>query len=125
MLVVARVLWHWQPWKLVLAAVAFGGVELTFLSANLSKILHGGWLPLLIAVVVFTVMTTWRRGREIVGGNRRDQEGSLAEFVDDVNERGLPRCPGHRRVPAPGQGDDPAGPARQRRSTTRCCTRTC
>ena len=38
MLVVARVLWHWQPWKLALAAVAFGGVELTFLSANLSKV---------------------------------------------------------------------------------------
>ena len=38
LLLVARVLWHWQPWKLALAAVAFGGVELTFLAANLSKV---------------------------------------------------------------------------------------
>jgi KUP system potassium uptake protein len=107
MLVVARVLWHWQPWKLALAAVAFGGVELTFLSANLSKVLHGGWLPLVIAVLVFTVMTTWRRGREIVGGNRRVQEGSLSEFVDDVNERGLPRVPGTAVFPHPGKETTP------------------
>ncbi len=96
LLLVARVLWHWGPWKLALAAVAFGGVELTFLAANLSKVAHGGWLPLLIAVVLFTVMTTWRRGREIVAGNRRKQEGSLREFVDDLYARGLPRVPGPR-----------------------------
>ena len=107
MLVVARVLWHWQPWKMVLAAVAFGGVEVTFLSANLSKVLHGGWLPLVIATLVFTLMTTWRRGREIVGANRRVQEGSLSEFVDDVNERGLPRVPGTAVFPHPGKETTP------------------
>jgi KUP system potassium uptake protein len=107
MLVVARVLWHWQPWKLALAAVAFGLVELTFLAANLSKVAHGGWLPLLIAVLVFTVMTTWRRGREIVAGNRRAQEGSLAEFIDDVNARGLPRVPGTAVFPHPGKDSTP------------------
>jgi KUP system potassium uptake protein len=107
MLVVARVLWHWQPWKLALAAVAFGVVELTFLAANLSKVAHGGWLPLLIAVLVFTVMTTWRRGREIVAGNRRAQEGSLAEFIDDVNARGLPRVPGTAVFPHPGKDSTP------------------
>ena len=107
MLVVARVLWHWQPWKMVLAAIAFGGVEVTFLSANLSKVLHGGWLPLVIAVLVFTLMTTWRRGREIVGENRRVQEGSLAEFVDDVNEHGLPRVPGTAVFPHPGKETTP------------------
>ncbi len=70
LLLVARVLWHWRPWQVALAAVAFGGVEVTFLSANLSKVAHGGWLPLLIAVIVFTVMTTWQRGRSIVTANR-------------------------------------------------------
>ncbi|SDX85137.1 KUP system potassium uptake protein [Modestobacter sp. DSM 44400] len=107
LLVVARVLWEWQPWKLALAAVAFGLVELTFLSANLSKVAHGGWLPLLIAVVVFTVMTTWRRGREIVAGNRRVQEGSLCEFVDDLYGRGLPRVPGTAVFPHPGKETTP------------------
>jgi KUP system potassium uptake protein len=107
LLLVARVLWHWGPWKLALAAVAFGAVELTFLAANLSKVAHGGWLPLLIAVVVFTVMTTWRRGREIVARNRRKQEGSLREFVDDLYTRGLPRVAGTAVFPHPGKETTP------------------
>jgi KUP system potassium uptake protein len=107
LLVVARVLWKWRPWKLALAALAFGGVEVIFLSANLSKIAHGGWLPLLIAVVVFTVMTTWRRGREIVAANRRLQEGSLSEFVADLHGRGLPRVPGTAVFPHPGKETTP------------------
>jgi KUP system potassium uptake protein len=107
MLVVARILWKWPPWKLALAAVAFGGVEVTFLAANLSKVAHGGWLPLLIAVVLFTVMTTWRRGREIVSANRRKQEGSLSEFVDELYERGLPRVEGTAVFPHPGKDSTP------------------
>jgi len=107
MLLVARVLWQWRPWQLALAGVAFGGLELTFLAANLSKVAHGGWLPLLIAVVVFTLMTTWRKGREIVAGNRRKQEGSLREFVDDLYARGLPRVPGTAVFPHPGKETTP------------------
>jgi KUP system potassium uptake protein len=107
LLLVARMLWHWRPWQLALAAVAFGGVELTFLAANLSKVAHGGWLPLLIALLVFTVMTTWRRGREIVARNRREREGSLREFIDDLYERGLPRVPGTAVFPHPGKDTTP------------------
>jgi KUP system potassium uptake protein len=101
LLVVARVLWSWRPWKLALAGVAFGGVELLFLAGNLSKVAHGGWLPLLIAVLVFTVMTTWRRGREIVSANRRSMEGSLSEFVENVREHGKPRVSGVAVFPHP------------------------
>ena len=107
LLLVARVLWHWQPWKLALAAVAFGVVELTFLAANLSKIAHGGWLPLLIAAVVLTAMTTWRRGRDIVTKNRQAKEGSLSEFVDEVRERDLQRVPGTAVFPHPGKDTTP------------------
>ena len=107
LLLVARVLWHWPPWKLPLAAVAFGGVELTFLAANLSKVAHGGWLPLLVAAVVFTVMTTWRRGREIVTANRRAKEGSLRTFVEEVRERAIPRVPGTAVFPHPGKDTVP------------------
>src|SRR3954452_2963215 len=107
MLLVARVLWHWSAWQLAVAAVAFGAVELTFLSANLSKVLHGGWLPLLIAVVVFTVMTTWRRGREIVAGNRAKSEGRLEDFVQEICERGVHRVPGVAVFPHPGKDTTP------------------
>jgi KUP system potassium uptake protein len=107
LLIVARLLWRWRPWQLALAAVAFGGVELTFLSANLSKVLHGGWLPLLIAVVVFTVMTTWRRGREIVAANRREQEGPLEKFVDDLHAHPVHRVRGVAVFPHPGKETTP------------------
>jgi KUP system potassium uptake protein len=107
LLIVARVLWHWPPWKLALAGVAFGGVELVFLAGNLSKIAHGGWLPLLIAIVVFTVMTTWRRGREIVSGNRRVMEGSLRDFVEAVREQSVPRVSGVAVFPHPSKDTVP------------------
>lgn len=107
LLLVARVLWHWKAWQLVLGAVAFGLVEVLFLTANLSKVIHGGWLPLLIALVVFTVMTTWRRGREIVAANRREQEGNLEEFVDELYDCGLHRVPGLAVFPHPGKETTP------------------
>ncbi|MDQ6937829.1 MAG: KUP/HAK/KT family potassium transporter, partial [Actinomycetota bacterium] len=101
LLVVARALWHWPPWKLVLAGVAFGGVEVTFFSANLTKVAHGGWLPLLIAAVVFTVMTTWQRGGRIVTENRTAVEGPLSAFIEDVRSRNVPRVPGTAVFPHP------------------------
>ena len=107
MLIVARVLWNWQPWKLALAAVVFGGIELIFLAANLSKVLHGGWLPLLIAAVVFALMTTWRRGRQIVTANRGAKEGPLRDFVEDVRANPLPRVPGIAVFPHPGKDTVP------------------
>ncbi|HSP39665.1 MAG TPA: potassium transporter Kup [Frankiaceae bacterium] len=107
LLIVARVLWKWGPVKLALAAIGFGLVEATFLAANLSKVAHGGWLPLLIATLVFIVMTTWRKGREIVQRHRAEQEGSLREFVQEVRDRGIPRVPGTAVFPHSGKDTTP------------------
>ncbi|HET6826282.1 MAG TPA: potassium transporter Kup [Amnibacterium sp.] len=107
LLLVAPLLWHWRPWKMVVAGIAFGGLELTFLAGNLSKIAHGGWVPLLIAVAVLTVMTTWRKGRQIVTTDRRKKEGSLAEFVEDVQRQHLPRVPGVAFFPHPNSDTTP------------------
>ena len=63
---VVRALWHRPMWLVVAGAAAFLIVDLTFFAANLTKVLHGGWFPLAIALVVFSVLTTWQRGREIV-----------------------------------------------------------
>jgi KUP system potassium uptake protein len=94
LLLVAPRLWGWGLPKILLAAVVFGGLEVTFLSANLSKVLHGGWMPLLVAAVVIVVMTTWRRGRELVIAGRVVKEGSLPEFIDAVREKKVARVPG-------------------------------
>lgn len=107
LLLVARPLWRWNAWKIVIAAVVFGGLELTFLAGNLSKILNGGWVPLLIAAAVITVMTTWRRGRALVQDDRRKKEGSLSRFIDDVRAQALPRVPGIAIFPHPNKDTTP------------------
>ncbi|MGD8167287.1 potassium transporter Kup [Herbiconiux sp. P16] len=94
LLIVAPRLWKWGPLKIGIAAVVFGGLEVTFLSANLSKVLHGGWMPLIVAAAVIVVMTTWRRGRELVIMGRIQKEGSLPEFIDAVHEQKVVRVPG-------------------------------
>jgi len=93
-LVVARAIWHWPAWKLAVPAVAFGGLEAVFFAANLTKVTHGGWLPLLIATGVFIVMTTWRRGSQIVTASRTHKEGPLRNFVADLHGGNIHRVPG-------------------------------
>ena len=97
----ARAKWQWQTWKLSLAAFAFGGAELVYFSGNLTKVVLGGWLPLLIATAMFTLMTTWQRGRAAIGVRRGDLEGPLQEFVAELHERGLARVPGTAVYPHP------------------------
>ncbi len=89
-LAVARLSWHRSKRLIALGAVAFLGVELTFFAANLTKVVHGGWVPLAIAAVVFTVLMTWRKGREIVTVNRSREEGSLRGFVEHLDARDFP-----------------------------------
>jgi KUP system potassium uptake protein len=94
--VVVRARWH-RPWAIVALGLAvFLTVDLLFLSANIGKIAHGGWFPLAVAVVVFTVLTTWERGRLIVTVNRTAVEGPLRTFIDEVHEMDPPvdRVPG-------------------------------
>ena len=72
-------------------------VDLMFLAANLTKLVHGAWLPLLIGLAAFTVMTTWQRGREIVTREREKEEGPLREFIDGPARpaaAGYCGCPG-------------------------------
>jgi KUP system potassium uptake protein len=96
----AATAWHWARWKLVTAGVVFGGIELLYLAANLTKIVHGGWLPLLVAAAVIVVMTTWQRGRRAVTARRIDLEGPLQEFLDQLPEQ-VVRVPGTAVFPHP------------------------
>ncbi|MCU1422569.1 MAG: potassium transporter Kup [Microbacteriaceae bacterium] len=107
LLLVARPLWHWKLWKLIVAAVVFGGLELTFLAGNLSKIIHGGWVPLLIATAVIVLMTTWRRGRQLVQEDRREREGPLDQFIEKINTKKVPRVKGIAVFPHPNKETTP------------------
>ncbi|HEY2793976.1 MAG TPA: potassium transporter Kup [Micromonosporaceae bacterium] len=95
-LAVVRIIWRKPIWMVVLGGVVFLTVEVSFFAANLTKIVHGGWLPIVVALAVFTALMTWQRGRIIVTRNRTAKEGSLREFVTDVHdmEPPLDRVPG-------------------------------
>jgi len=71
-------------------------IDLLFVAANLTKLTHGAWLPLLIALVAFTVMMTWQRGRAIVTRERARAEGPMREFIESLDKRDPPvvRLPG-------------------------------
>jgi KUP system potassium uptake protein len=89
-LAVARLLWHKRKAWIAFAGFAFLTVEAAFFAANLTKIVHGGWLPLAIAALIFTLLMTWRKGREIVTRNRYHVEGSLREFVEHLGDQEVP-----------------------------------
>src|SRR6202789_354191 len=82
---IARQQWRTPLW----IAVAGGGVlliiDLLFFAANLTKVVHGAWLPLLIGIIVFTIFSTWQKGRHLVTAQRQRDEGPLREFIDELH----------------------------------------
>jgi KUP system potassium uptake protein len=101
LLIVARTQWRWGWWRLAGVAVVFGIAELSYFAANLSKVTHGGWLTLLIAAVVFLVMMTWQRGRQLVTARRVEMEGPFGNFLADLSRRNVIRVPGIAVFPHP------------------------
>ena len=95
-LYVARKRWHAPMWSVVLGGGALLGVDLMFLAANLTKLLHGAWLPLLVGLAAFTVLTTWRRGHALAVAAREKAAGSLRDFIRGLADQrpGLTRLPG-------------------------------
>ena len=94
-LAVARLLWGTAKRKLAPIAVLFLTVEVAFFGANIAKVEHGAWLPLVVAALLSIVMINWRRGQTIVTRNRVAQEGPLHEFLEGLDSRQpLVRTPG-------------------------------
>ena len=92
----AHTRWKWPLWVVLIGGGLLLLVDLMFLAANMTKLVHGAWLPLLIGIIAFTVMTTWEKGRGIVTRAREKAEGPLREFVDGLRDRKprLVRMPG-------------------------------
>jgi KUP system potassium uptake protein len=87
--------WRWPRWVIAVGATGLITVDLLFFAANLTKLIHGAWVPLLIGLLVFTVLITWQRGRELVTLRRQQDEGPLQEFIDSLHGR----RPAVHRVP--------------------------
>ena len=90
-----------HQWRTPLRIVLTGGgallaIDLLFFAANLTKLAHGAWFPLLIGITAFTILTTWQRGRELVTVQRDREEGPLPAFIDQLHAMNPPlqRVPG-------------------------------
>jgi KUP system potassium uptake protein len=92
--VVARTWWGWSRLQAISLVVPFLIIDGSFFAANLLKIREGGWVPLSIAFLIFTLMTTWNRGREIVQELLRRGMLPIDLLLADLETRKTARVPG-------------------------------
>ncbi|HWP37993.1 MAG TPA: potassium transporter Kup [Gemmatimonadales bacterium] len=92
--VVSREVWRWPLVACVLGTVAFVAVDLAFLTANAAKIPQGGWFPLVIAGGAFTLMSTWKTGREILARRLLEHSVPLEVLLADIAADPPQRVPG-------------------------------
>ena len=91
---VAIRLWQWSPWRAVLGALPFIVIDLGFFLANSVKIPDGGWFPLVFGLGVFILLTTWKRGRELLHERLAADALQLKPFIEDIAGGGIERVPG-------------------------------
>jgi KUP system potassium uptake protein len=92
--VVARSKWKWSLPAVFAMAAAFLAVDLSFWGASLLKIPSGGWFPLVVAAIVFTMMTTWSTGRSILAERIAERTTTVIEFLKRLETDPPPRVPG-------------------------------
>lgn len=94
LLVIMRKSWHYPITIILMSAVVFVSIDALFLSSSLSKLLHGAWLPVAIAIIGYTLLTTWYRGHIFISNERERAEGSLLSFVRRLRRSEVTRVPG-------------------------------
>jgi KUP system potassium uptake protein len=92
--VVARRRWHWPTVAALPVAVFFIAIDLAFFSANMLKIAHGGWFPLLISAFILFLMLTWRKGRRVLRSCLGDMCLPMDVFLTDLEKQNIRRVPG-------------------------------
>lgn len=95
LLIIMRKLWRSPILFMAAVAVAIMGIEILFVAAGLSKLLYGAWAALLMAIVCFTILSTWYKGHEIIRRERHKEEGTLAEFVAQLHRSKIQRIKGN------------------------------
>ena len=86
--------WKWRPSLALLCLAPFALIDLGFLAANSTKIIDGGWFPLAFGLLVFIVLSTWKRGRQVLQ-DKLGQDGiQLAPFIESLSLGGTTRVPG-------------------------------
>jgi KUP system potassium uptake protein len=76
--------WNWPMWRVVLVAGLFFIIDGAYLAANIIKVPQGGWFPLVVAVIAFTLLTTWARGRQLMIARMREGSMPMKIFIDSA-----------------------------------------
>ena len=92
--VVARELWSWGRLTALGVSLFFLVPDLAFFGANMTKVTQGGWFPLLVAVFIYALMSTWSRGRALVAERLREREVPIETFLEELAENPPPRIEG-------------------------------
>ncbi len=92
--VLARQRWRWPVWRVGTVAIVFLGIDLAFLSSNMTKVRQGGWVPLAIAAGVFLMMSTWHRGTKLLNRHLLELGLPLEQFLEEVERIKPPRVEG-------------------------------
>ena len=92
--VVVWKVWHWSPFAAAALITPFLLLDLTFLGANLLKVVEGGWIPLAFGALVLTIMYTWRRGTRLLVEKTRRLETPLDQLVGMLERKPPIRVPG-------------------------------
>ena len=93
-IIVVRKLWKWNLGLTILVAGFFLLVDMIYFSANLIKIGEGGWFPLLLGVIIFTLLTTWNRGRNLLHKKQAGDALLLEPFIHSLSEANIISIPG-------------------------------
>ena len=104
-----REIWNWPVWAAGSVAAFFVVIDASFLAANLAKVFEGGWVPLLLASLVYGAMWIWHRGAAAVQARVEAELIPLSTLDDLLEGRQDRACAGRRGVPDPRQGQDAAG----------------
>jgi KUP system potassium uptake protein len=94
LLVVERKIWGWSAWKVALSGFLFLTVDLAFFGTNLFKIPDGGWFPLVVAAIVYLLMSTWKKGRARLSEIVLENTLPIDIFLADIAKRKPVRVPG-------------------------------
>src|SRR6202163_141623 len=91
---IMRVSWRWPAWAAIGVFSLFMTVDIAFFAANTLKIAEGGWIPLVVGGLLFTVMTTWHAGIDAIHRTHERETVTIAQFIMRLRDKHIERVPG-------------------------------
>jgi KUP system potassium uptake protein len=92
--VVAQELWGWPKAAVVAASALFLLIDLAFCVANMTKVMEGGWFPLIVAGMIYLLMSTWREGKEHLEAKQKDSRIPVEKYLEEFKKDPPPRVQG-------------------------------